>query len=576
MAREVEMGTGYPLVVEIARRIEGYRQRGREQMQQDKRTHFSGEFRGAPARGKANQGSSSANFSAMSESSYHPPVIRGSSSGYSGHQGQTLGQQSMVPRGCYECGNLGHVKRTYPRLRVKAVQQGHQPMIAAPAVRPPRGGGQAGRGHPRGGGQAGEGQPAIVHPGGGQSAGASAKFYTFLARPDAVASDAVITCIISICGRYSSVLFYPGSTYSYVSSMFAHFLDIPRESLGTSAYVSTPLGDSVVVEWIYRSGVVTFCGYETTEGLLLLDMTEFEFILGMDWLSLYHAILDCHSKIVTLTMLDWLDWSGRVRLSPGGARAAFESSAPDIARIEVEGRVITYASRQLKLHEKNYPVHDLVLVAIVHDLKIWRHYLYGVPCEVYTNHRSLQHLFKQRDLNMRQCIWLELLKDYNITILYHSGKANVKLIQERLRTAQSIQKSYADQKARDVSFMVGENVLFKVSPMKGIMRFGKKGKLSPRFIGSFEVLRRVGEVAYELSLPPSLSAVHPVFHVSMLRRYHVDLSHVLDFITIQQDESLGYEEEPVAIVARQDHQLRSKRISMVKVQWRGQPVEKAT
>ncbi|XP_070008037.1 uncharacterized protein [Nicotiana sylvestris] len=99
--------------------------------------------------------------------------------------------------------------------------------------------------------------------------------------------------------------------------------------------------------------------------------------------------------------------------------------------------------------------------------------------------------------------------------------------------------------------MVGENVLLKVSPMKGIMRFRKKGKLSPRFIGPFEVLRRVGDVAYELALPPSQSEVHPVFHVFVLWRYHADRSHVLDYSTVQLDESLGYEEEPVAIFDRQ-------------------------
>ncbi|XP_070023180.1 uncharacterized protein [Nicotiana sylvestris] len=114
--------------------------------------------------------------------------------------------------------------------------------------------------------------------------------------------------------------------------------------------------------------------------------------------------------------------------------------------------------------------------------------------------------------------------------------------------------------------MVGKKVLLKVSLMKGIMRIGKKGKLNQRFIGPFEVLRRVGEVAYELALPPSLSGVHLVFHVSMLWRYHAELSHVLDFSTIQLDESLDYEEEPVSIVARQIFQLRSKRISMVKFQ----------
>jgi len=89
------------------------------------------------------------------------------------------------------------------------------------------------------------------------------------------------------------------------------------------------------------------------------------------------------------------------------------------------GKVVAYASRQLKNHEKNYPTHDLELAAIVFALKIWRHYLYGEPCEIYTDHKSLQYIFKQRDLNLRQRRWLELLKDYDLTILYHPGKANV-------------------------------------------------------------------------------------------------------------------------------------------------------
>ena len=112
--------------------------------------------------------------------------------------------------------------------------------------------------------------------------------------------------------------------------------------------------------------------------------------------------------------------------------------------------------------------------------------------------------------------------------------------------------------------------------MKGVMRFGKKGKLSPRFIGPFEILDRVGEVAYRLALPPSLSAVHPVFHVSMLRKYHGDPSHVLDFSTVQLDKDLSYEEEPVAILDRQVRQLRSKSFPSVRVQWRGQLPEAST
>ncbi|XP_028078926.1 uncharacterized protein LOC114280752 [Camellia sinensis] len=88
------------------------------------------------------------------------------------------------------------------------------------------------------------------------------------------------------------------------------------------------------------------------------------------------------------------------------------------------GRVIAYASRQLKPHEKNYPTHDLELAAVVFALKIWRHYLYGTTYEVYTDHKSLKYLFTQKELNMRQRRWLELLKDYDLQIHYHLGKAN--------------------------------------------------------------------------------------------------------------------------------------------------------
>ncbi|XP_070002585.1 uncharacterized protein [Nicotiana sylvestris] len=89
------------------------------------------------------------------------------------------------------------------------------------------------------------------------------------------------------------------------------------------------------------------------------------------------------------------------------------------------GRVIAYASRQLRKHEQNYPTHDLELAAVVHVLKIWRHYLYGVHVDIFTDHKSLQYILKQKELNLRQTRWLELLKDYDFNILYHPGKANV-------------------------------------------------------------------------------------------------------------------------------------------------------
>ena len=90
-----------------------------------------------------------------------------------------------------------------------------------------------------------------------------------------------------------------------------------------------------------------------------------------------------------------------------------------------EGWVNAYASRQLKKHEVNYPTHDLELVVVVFVLKIWRHYLYGEKVEIYTNHKSLHYLLSQKELNMRQRCWVELFKDFDYEILYHSGKANV-------------------------------------------------------------------------------------------------------------------------------------------------------
>ncbi|CAA0828817.1 Uncharacterized mitochondrial protein AtMg00860, partial [Striga hermonthica] len=90
-----------------------------------------------------------------------------------------------------------------------------------------------------------------------------------------------------------------------------------------------------------------------------------------------------------------------------------------------DGQVVAYASRQLKPHEQNYPTHDLELAAVVHALKIWRHYLYGGRCEIFTDHKSLQYIFTQKELNMRQRRWLELVKDYDCSIQYHLGKANV-------------------------------------------------------------------------------------------------------------------------------------------------------
>ncbi|CAL9006102.1 unnamed protein product [Prunus brigantina] len=152
----------------------------------------------------------------------------------------------------------------------------------------------------------------------------------------------------------------------------------------------------------------------------------------------------------------------------------------------------------------------------------------------------------------------------------------VKMIQEKLKTAQDRQKSYADNRHKDLEFEIGDWVFLKLSPWKGVMRFGKRGKLSPRYIGPYEITERIGPVAYRLALPTELSRIHDVFHVSMLRKYMPDPSHVLEHQPVELNEDLSYDEQPVQILDRKEQVLRSRSIPMVKVLWRSQTVEEAT
>ncbi|GJW23833.1 putative reverse transcriptase domain-containing protein [Tanacetum coccineum] len=505
-------------------------------------------------------------------------------------------------------------------------------------------------------------------------------------------------------------------------------------------------------------------------------------------------------------------------------------------------KVIAYASHQLKIREKNYTTHDLELGVVVFALKIWRHYLYGTKCTVFTDHKSLQHILNQKELNMRQRRWLELLSDYDCEIRYHPGKANVvadalsrkerdqplrvralvmtigldlpkqilnaqtearkpeniknedvrgmllenakdpekvrkeklepradgtlcfngrswlpcygdlrtvimheshkskysihpgsdkmyqdmkklywwpnmkadiatyvskcltcakvkaehqrpsgllvqpkipewkwdnitmdfvtklpkssqgydtiwvivdrltksaifvpmretdpldklarmylkevvtrhgipvsiicdrdpsikaapfealygrkcrspvcwtevgeaqllgpELIQEttekiiqikqRMQAARDRQKSYADLKRKPMEFQVGDKVMLKVSPWKGVVRFGKRGKLNPRYVGPFKVLERIGSVAYKLELPEELSRVHNTFHVSNLKKCYADEPLAVPLDGLHVDDKLQFVEEPVEIMDREVKQLRHSRVPIVKVRW---------
>ena len=145
---------------------------------------------------------------------------------------------------------------------------------------------------------------------------------------------------------------------------------------------------------------------------------------------------------------------------------------------------------------------------------------------------------------------------------------NVQTVRANLKIAQDRQRSYANLKRADIEFNVGDKVFLKISPWKGVIRFGRRGKLSPRFIGPYEVIERIGLVTYQLALPPILERVHNIFHVSILRKYRSNPTHILKEQPVELEKNLSYEEAPIAILAREQKVLRNKVIPLVKVLWK--------
>jgi len=152
----------------------------------------------------------------------------------------------------------------------------------------------------------------------------------------------------------------------------------------------------------------------------------------------------------------------------------------------------------------------------------------------------------------------------------------VKLAQERMKVKQSRQKSYHDKQRKPLEFREGDHIFLRVTPTTGVRRAMKSQKLTPKFIGPYKILKRIGPVAYQIALPPFLSNIHNVFHVSQLRKYIPDPSHVIEPDTIQVRENLTYDTPPIRIADKRIKTLRGKDISLVKVIWSRTGDEDAT
>ncbi|GJY37764.1 putative reverse transcriptase domain-containing protein [Tanacetum coccineum] len=198
---------------------------------------------------------------------------------------------------------------------------------------------------------------------------------------------------------------------------------------------------------------------------------------------------------------------------------------------------------------------------------------HGVPVSIISDRdgRFASHLWKalQKALGTKLHMSTAYHPETDVTTRALSARhlrlCTGKNIKERLKTARSRQKSYADKRRKPLEFKVGDRVLLKVSPWKGVVRFGKKGKLAPRYVGPFEIVERVGPVAYRLKLPQELSCVHDTFHVSNLKKCLAEPDVQVPLDEIEIDENLRFVEEPIEIVERDVKKLKRRRIPLVKV-----------
>nr|GEW16635.1 putative reverse transcriptase domain-containing protein [Tanacetum cinerariifolium] len=228
-------------------------------------------------------------------------------------------------------------------------------------------------------------------------------------------------------------------------------------------------------------------------------------------------------------------------------------------------KVIAYASRKLKPSKENYTTHDLELAAVVFAFKIWRHYLNGSD-KMYQDLKKLYWWPNMKEIiaeYVGKCLTCSRVKSE----CQKPSDLLIVKIHQRLQEARDRQISYSNIRRKPLEFQVRYRVMLKVAPRKGVIRFGKRGKLNPRYIRQFKIVEWIGPVAYKLKLPEELSNVHNTFYVSNLKKFLSDESLVIPIKELQPDDKLNFMEEPVEIMDREVKQLRKSRIPIIKVRW---------
>jgi hypothetical protein len=217
---------------------------------------------------------------------------------------------------------------------------------------------------------------------------------------------------------------------------------------------------------------------------------------------------------------------------------------------------------------------DMLHACILEDGGSWNHHLPLIEFSYNNSYHSSIGMAPYEALYGRKCrtplCWAEV-GDKSVLgpEIIQQTTLKIKSIQEKMRTAQSRQKSYADKRRRPLEFSEGDHVFLNVTPKLGLRGVFRTKKLCPRYVGPFLILKRIKPVAYQLALPPAMSGLDDVFHVSQLKKYILDPFQPVELDSIELKSDLTFQPEPEGIVDRDVKSLRSKEIPIVKVVWKG-------
>nr|GFA22551.1 putative reverse transcriptase domain-containing protein [Tanacetum cinerariifolium] len=237
-------------------------------------------------------------------------------------------------------------------------------------------------------------------------------------------------------------------------------------------------------------------------------------------------------------------------------------------------KAIAYESRQLKFHEKNYTTHDLELgdIVVAEDAlsRNERAKPLRVRALVMTINSNLPPKIHKAPV---ESLKKENVKDKNLHAMdFITRLPTTTSSHDTIWVIMIVKKNYANMRRKPLEFQIGNKTMLKVSPWKGVIRFSKRGKLNPRYIGPFKIIVRVGTVAYRLELPKQLSRVHSTFHVSKLKKCMDEEPLAIPLDEIQVDDKLNFIKEPVEIMDRKVKRLNQSRILIVKVRWNSRRV----